>query len=198
MVDFKSAPSLGARIKGLRQARGVRSAAALAELIDNGSVSAATIWNIETGRLTNISVAQLLNIAFALNVAPSFLLAPLGRPDASVDLSNLTSGLLRMSVAEFDAWLSGSNSGGYRPTTSAEIAERNELAALRELDYLLRERKRLQTLLDLEQGGAGSSGTELPWGRTADKLVVASQEIEKIATYLREAGWSLDAWIAHE
>lgn len=97
-----------------------------------------TLQNIETGRLTNVSVSQLLNIAFALKVAPSLLLAPLGRPTDKIDLPNLSSGLAAMTTVEFDAWLTGANTGGYRPTNAAELA----LPPLRRLDVKRLERTR--------------------------------------------------------
>jgi transcriptional regulator with XRE-family HTH domain len=196
MVDYRRADSLGARIQAARKARGIRSAKALADLIDNGTVSEATLQNIETGRLTNVSVSQLLNIAFALKVAPSLLLAPLDRPTDKVDLPNLSAGLTAMTAAEFDAWLTGANAGSYRPTTAAELAERNELAALRDLENLIRERQRLRTLLDLADGLQDPQASGKPWDRTGDRLLLANQKIDEITAYLHSAGWALSAWAA--
>jgi transcriptional regulator with XRE-family HTH domain len=198
MVDYRDADSLGERIQAARKARGIRSAKALADLIDNGTVSEATLQNIETGRLTNVSVSQLLNIAYALKVAPSLLLAPLGRPTDTIDLPNLSSGLAAMTTAEFDAWLTGANAGGYRPTNAAELAERNELAALRDLENLVRERARLRTLLQLEHDTGNLPTPGKPWDRIEDRLVLADQKINEITTYLRSAGWTLTAWDASD
>jgi transcriptional regulator with XRE-family HTH domain len=191
MVDYRRADSLGARIQAARKARGIRSAKALADLIDNGTVSEATLQNIETGRLTNLSVSQLLNIAFALKVTPSLLLAPLDRPTDKIDLPNLSSGLTAMTAIEFDAWLTGANTGSYRPTNAVELAERNELAALRDLENLVRERQRLRILLDLEHGPQDIRSSAKPWDRTGDRLVLANQKIDEITAYLRSAGWAL-------
>jgi transcriptional regulator with XRE-family HTH domain len=196
MVDYRDADSLGERIQAARKARGIRSAKALADLIDNGTVSEATLQNIETGRLTNVSVSQLLNIAFALKVAPSLLLAPLGRPTDAVDLPNLSSGLSAMTTAEFDAWFTGANTGGYRPTNAAELAERNELAALRDLEDLVRERERLRTLRALEHDAGGLRQPGKPWDRIEDRLELTDQKIDEVTTYLHSAGWTLSAWKA--
>jgi transcriptional regulator with XRE-family HTH domain len=196
MVDYRDADSLGERIQAARKARGIRSAKALADLIDNGAVSEATLQNIETGRLTNVSVSQLLNIAFALKVAPSLLLAPLGRPTDKIDLPNVSSGLAAMTTAEFDAWLTGANTGGYRPTNAAELAERNELAALRDLENLVRERERLRTLIELEHEMGNLPKPGKPWDRIEDRLMLTDQKINEITAYLRSAGWTLSAWKA--
>jgi transcriptional regulator with XRE-family HTH domain len=192
--DYRNAKSLGDRIQAARKARGVRSAQALADLVGNNTVSASTLHNIETGRLTNISLSQLLNIAFALKVAPSFLLAPLGRPNEVIDLPSLSPGLSAMTAAEFDAWLTGTNNGGYRATNAPEMAERNELAAFRDLDSLIRERARLRVVIDLDSETANSPSDSKPWDRTEDKLTLTNQKIDEITAYLRSAGWSLDGW----
>jgi transcriptional regulator with XRE-family HTH domain len=186
MVDYRQASSLGERIQTVRKARGIRSTQALADLIDTGSVSAATLQNIETGRLTNVSLSQLLNIAFALKVAPSLLLAPVGQPDAKIDLPNLSSGLQGMSATEFDAWLAGLNTGAYRPGSPAEMAERNELTAYRELQDLLRERRRLIAIAGDQHGENEQSRG---WTSPSDKLAALNSTINEITEYLDGAGW---------
>jgi transcriptional regulator with XRE-family HTH domain len=191
MVDYRTAPSLGERIQAARKARGIRSAKALADLIDNGTVTEAILQNIETGRLSNLSVSQLLNIAYALKVAPSFLLAPLGRPTDPLDLPNLSSGLTSMTSVEFDAWLSGTNAGAYRPTNAAEIAERTELAAYRDLHHLLREQSRLRVLKDMEGDALNGAAGSKPWDRTGDRLASTEQAIAEVLEFLQSAGWPL-------
>lgn len=176
-----------------RKARGIRSTKALSELIGNGTVTEATLQNIETGRLTNLSVSQLLNIAFALKVAPSFLLAPLGLPNAQVDLPNLSVGLNRMNVSEFDGWLTGANDGRYRPTSAAEISERTQLEALRALENLMRERSRLETVASLERSGSESGVGEKIWDRAEDKIAIVQRQIEEARQFLRTAGWPIEA-----
>jgi transcriptional regulator with XRE-family HTH domain len=179
MVDYRVESSLGARVAAARKARGLRSTKALSELIGEGKVTEATLQNIETGRLTNLSVSQLLNIAFALKVAPGFLLAPLGRPGAQVDLPSLSDGLTRMNVSEFDGWLTGANDGRYRPTSAAELNERAELEAVRALENLTRESF---------ETGAG----EKSWGRTEDRIAIVQRQIDEARQYLQTAGWPID------
>jgi transcriptional regulator with XRE-family HTH domain len=196
--DYRDEDSLGRRIQAARKARGIRTTKALSEAIGQGNVSEATLQNIETGRLTNLSLAQLLNIAFALKVAPSFLLAPLGRPSASLDLVGLSDGLASMNAAEFDAWLCGSNSGAYRPTNASEISERSELEAFRILESLLRERRRLNSVRELERDDVheGDHHTVLERDRTTKRLADIADEINSTAAYLDSAGWRLNEWTA--
>jgi transcriptional regulator with XRE-family HTH domain len=196
--EYRDEDSLGRRIQAARKSRGIRTTKALSEAIGEGNVSEATLQNIETGRLTNVSLAQLLNIAFALKVAPSFLLAPLGRPLAPLDLVGLSSGLASMTPAEFDGWLSGSNSGSYRPTNAAELSERTELEAFRTLDSLLRERRRLNSVRELERDRVDEATLSAPLerDRTSKRLADIADEITAIAAYLSSAGWNIDEWIA--
>jgi hypothetical protein len=133
----------------------------------------------------------LLNIAYALKVAPSFLLSPLGRPTDPLDLPNLSSGLASMTSVEFDAWLTGTNAGAYRPTNAAEIAERTELAAYRDLHDLLREQTRQRVLQDLEQDAPNGAAGSKPWDRTGDRLAFTEQRIAEISEFLESAGWHL-------
>jgi transcriptional regulator with XRE-family HTH domain len=192
VADYRVGNTLGQRIQAVRKARGIRTANALAELIGNGSVSLATLQNIETGRLTNVSVSQLLNIAFALKIPPAFLLAPLGRADGKVDLPNLSSGLAAMSSMEFDAWLAGADHGAYRSTSAAEITDRNELAARRELDALRRERARISTIADLEATSDRASSNQPEWDRSTTRLGEIEARITEITAYLNSAGWSIE------
>jgi hypothetical protein len=92
-----------------------------------------------------------------------------------------------MTSAEF-AWFSGSNTGGYRPNTAPEMAERNELAALRDLENLAREKIRLQALKDLQ---AEEPADAASWNRDADRLAVIERNINEITDYLVSAGWPL-------
>jgi transcriptional regulator with XRE-family HTH domain len=198
MVDYRSAGTFGERVQAARKSRGIRSAQALAELIDTGTITDSIIRNIESGRLTNPTISQVLNLAFALHVAPSFLLAPLGDPQGQVDLPGLSSELAAMRPPEFDAWLSGSNSGAYRATTSMELAERNEITAFRDLETLLRERRRLRTTRGLAAREVSESqpGASTEWDRTSERLAIVEEEISNAARFLTSAGWTVDSWVA--
>ena len=197
MVDYRDAGTFGDRVQAVRKARGIRSAQALADLIDTGTMTDSIIRNIESGRLPNPTISQVLNLAFALKVAPSFLLAPLGDPTGRIDLPGLTSGLAAMSPAEFDAWLTGSSSGAYRATNALELAERSELAAFRDLEGLIRERRRLGVVRDLETQGSADSQTptSAEWNRTAERLATIENEIVDAVQFLASAGWNLQSWV---
>ena len=195
MADYRNEKSVGERIQAARKARGIRSTRALSEAIADGGISEATLQNIEAGRLSNLSVAQLLNIAFALKVAPSFLLAPIGDPGSGIDLPNLSSSLASMTSAEFDAWLIGSDDGGYRPTDVEEMSERTQLAAFRALQRLRREQHRLIATHEMEV----SAEVERPDSKTRDwtlggnRLELINREIEDTTSYLAAAGWNVTA-----
>ncbi|TFC37668.1 helix-turn-helix transcriptional regulator [Cryobacterium sp. TMT2-42-4] len=107
--------SLGGRIAAFRKARGFSSTNQLAAAIGEGKMSGAVLRNIESGRKGDLSVSQLLNIAWALEVSPLLLLAPLGRPADRLDLPNLVSSLEQTRVAQFDEWVSmhSQNRTGY-------------------------------------------------------------------------------------
>src|SRR3954462_10739747 len=110
MTDYRAQESLGERIKFLRKARGIRSTNDLADMT-GGAVSAWTLQNLESGRKPDINISALLNLAMALKVAPTFLLAPMSKPDAKLDIPNLVDEFADMSVAEFDAWFAGLTEG---------------------------------------------------------------------------------------
>lgn len=186
MADFRTAPTLGARLQAIRKARGLRSPKDLAELIIGGNVTASIIENIEVGRKVNLDVSQLLNIAKALELPPSYLLAPLGRPNSKVDLTNLSEALREMTAIEFDSWFSNVHESGYRPNSMAERNASDELTALRELASLGRECRRLEIVISTEQeiGGLDTSRIEM-------RVASLRQEIEKLDSYLSSAGWNL-------
>jgi transcriptional regulator with XRE-family HTH domain len=196
VADYRTEHTLGARIQAARKTRGIKSTRELADMVGNESVSVNILQNIESGRMTNLSVAQLLNIAFALKVAPSFLLAPMGDPEGAPDLPGLSPGLASMPPNEFDAWLAGSDSGAYRSTSASEIAERNELAAFRYLDGLIRERRRLRLLrhVDGEETGRAAGPTDADWNPVEQRLSALESQISDIRRYLDGAGWASDQW----
>jgi len=160
------------------------SARQLADAI-NGVPSQSTIENIELGRKASIDVVQLLNIAMALRVPLVYLLAPIGKLDGALDLPGLSDGFANMTPLEFDAWLSGAVSG-----TSLE--ERNalaELQALREWKTRSAEASRLETMLELES--AEFPGEASYVRSTNQRLTDARREVERLAAFLKSAGWSL-------
>jgi transcriptional regulator with XRE-family HTH domain len=196
VADYRKERSLGARIQAARKARGIKSTRELADLVGNETASVNILQNIESGRMTNLSAAQLLNIAYALKVAPTFLLAPIGDPEGAPDLPGLSTGLSSMAPNEFDAWFAGSDSGAYRPVNARELAERNELAAFRDLDGLLRERRRLQVLrrADEPEGHNSEHPTVSDWDRVEQRLFAIQSQIAQTRRFLDGAGWATDLW----
>jgi transcriptional regulator with XRE-family HTH domain len=64
---------IGRRIQEVRKERGFPTAAALADAIEDGSLTTSVLQNIESGRKSDITVGELVAIAQALGVAPSVL-----------------------------------------------------------------------------------------------------------------------------
>jgi len=192
MTDFRSESSLGARIRAARRARGLRTARELADAIVGGTLSEAIIENIEAGRKVVLDVSQLLNIAMALRVPLSYLLAPLGEPDRPLDLPNLSEAFAGMTAIEFDAWLASAPDGRYRPESLEERNATSELHALREWSSLTRETSRLQTMLELERATLGPTGVESPLLKSTEaRFADASREADRLAAYLKSAGWNI-------
>ena len=193
MADFKTATTVGARIAALRKARGFASTKALAEAIPGDSVTESILQNIEANRKNDLAVAQLLNIAAALRVSPLFILAPLGSPHEHLDLPNITPAVADMSVAEFDAWVSGLTNGGYRPVTADELSERTQLEALRELLAERRELRRLTVMIDLEKELPATADGVPPseWDTTKLRIEETNRRISQLEIFLGSAGWGV-------
>jgi transcriptional regulator with XRE-family HTH domain len=193
MADFKTANTVGARISALRKARGFASAKALAEEIPGDSITESILQNIEAGRKNDLAVAQLLNLAWALKVSPLFILAPLGSPHENLDLPNIVPDVQKLTVGEFDAWISGID-GIYRPMTAAEHSERTQLEALRELLRARREAHRLTVVIELETespGDAAATDGAPSWTNTQQRLDDTNRQIAQLEAYLGTGGWNI-------
>jgi hypothetical protein len=166
----------------------------LAEAIPGDSVTESILQNIEANRKNDLAVAQLLNIAAALRVSPLFILAPLGSPHEHLDLPNITPAVAAMSVAQFDAWVSGLTDGGYRPVTADESSERSQLEALRELLAERRALRRFQTIIDLEKEIPASADgtTAAEWDNTELRIEETKRRIGQLEIYLGSAGWGVE------
>jgi transcriptional regulator with XRE-family HTH domain len=174
MTDFRTAGSIGERIQAARKTRGL-SARELAEAI-GGVPTQSTIENIELGRKAAVDVVQLLNIAMALRVPLSYLLAPMGLPDSGLDLPGLSIEFASMTSSEFDAWLSSVPDGARLPTS---IDERNAVSELR-LEAALR--------LQRVDSVVGDDGHQRP---LETRLAEARREAERLASFLHSAGWPI-------
>ncbi len=186
MTDFGTATTLGGRIQALRRARGMRTSKELADAI-GGTMTVSIIENIELGRKSNLDVAQLLSIAMALQVPPSYVLAPMNEPDAPLDLPGLSPAFDGMTAIQFDAWLSSLEHGAQHPTTLDGRNMRFELAALREWSAATAEIRRLEVMHELE----GSEGIGEYARSTAQRLEDTRREANRLATMLNSGGWAL-------
>jgi len=196
MADYRTAPTVGARIAAARKARGFKSTKDLADAIPGDSITGSILQNIEAGRKNDLAVAQLLNIAWALGVSPTWILAPIGSPAEHIDLPNIIPEIRDLTVAEFDAWLSGNIDGAYMPGTSDEHNDRIQLAALREL---LKERRELTRLTHLKLAyvdiSADSAATDAPDATvflhdTEQRIAFATRRIAQLEKFLASAGWT--------
>lgn len=189
MADYRAEQTVGARIKLARRQRGFRTTRELAEAIPGGNVTEAVLENIESGRKADISVSQLLNIARGLNVPPSMLLAPLGRPNAELDLPNLSDDFADMTAAEFDCWISATPASFYRPRHAAERSDIQTLNSLRELGTLRRELERLSIVLEV-QTASGDAALSDARSEVQARIGRVAEEASRIAAILAGTGLS--------
>lgn len=164
----------------------MRTSKDLADAI-GGSMTVSIIENIELGRKSNLDVSQLLNIAMALQVPPSYILAPMDDPSAPVDLPGLSNAFDGMTAIEFDAWLASLESASYSSTTLHGRNSLVELNALREWHSLKREIRRLQAMLRLEDEFLQSSYAS----QTQERLWDAQRSISRLGPLLNAGGWDL-------
>ena len=103
-----------------------------------------------------------------------------------------------MSAAEFDAWASGGLNGAFEWTSADDQTERSQLAALRELETLIKERNRIERLVGLipqlevtEPSTAGDHEV----GVLTRRKIETEKEIKRLTTYLSSAGWATERWL---
>jgi len=194
MADYRTAPTVGARIAAARKARGFKSTKDLADAIPGDSITGSILQNIEAGRKNDLAVAQLLNIAWALGVSPTWILAPIGSPMEHIDLPNIIPEIRDLTVAEFDAWLSGNIDGVYMPETSDEHNDRIQLAALRELlketRELLRQTNIQPAYMDSFEDPTGEDAKNF-LDDTERRIETTIRRIEKLERFLKSAGWDV-------
>jgi transcriptional regulator with XRE-family HTH domain len=193
MADYRTAPTVGARIAAARKARGFKSTKDLADAIPGDSITGSILQNIEAGRKNDLAVAQLLNIAWALGVSPTWILAPIGSPAEHIDLPNIIPEIRDLTVAEFDAWLSGNIDGAYMPETSDEHNDRIQLAALRELLREKRELKRLTLLKPIRFGDSATTADEIrPFlHEIEERIDVSRRRAARLTQFLASADWDV-------
>lgn len=196
MTNHLTESGVGNRIQAARKLRGLTNSKDLIDAIPGGSMTNATLQNIEAGRKAELTVSQLLNISATLQMPPVYLLAPVGLPEATLDIPNLSRDFDGMTVLQFDAWLAGTTDGAYRWKTREERTERDQLRAMRELESSIRERNRLRSILQTErdsnEDGVGSS--EDFFISSEERLDDVVRRISQLTAYLKSAGWELSAF----
>lgn len=190
MAGFRSEANIGARIKLARKERGFRTTRDLADAIPGGNITQAILENIESGRKADISITQLLNIARGLGVPISMLLAPIGTPDAELDLPNLSDDFAGMTAAEFDCWLSATPASSYRPRVAAERVDIDILTSLRELGSLRREIERLRIVVETRKASRDRDLIETNH-LVQKRLDRIAQDAASVASLLESAGLEL-------
>lgn len=175
------------RIKLARRQRGFRTTRELADAIPGGNVTEAVLENIESGRKADISVSQLLNVARGLNVPPSMLLAPMGSPNAEVDLPNLSDDFAQMTAAEFDCWFAAIPASSYRPRLAAERSDIEMLASIRELGTLRRELERLRIVLEVQSASNDPDLRDMDL-EVRNRMERIRQEVSRLAALLSSDG----------
>jgi transcriptional regulator with XRE-family HTH domain len=188
VTDIWTARGIGARVRAARKLRGMKSQSDLANAIAHESVTAAVIQNLEAGRKSELTVSQLLNIAFALRVPPSFLLSPLGNHQRAQDLPSLVSGLDSMSSAEFDAWFSGLSDGGHRFGSPEEQVALSQLEAIRELTRAERDLRALR----VKQEQSSKQDADAREIATAQRES-ARAHVARLRAYLATSGYSTES-----
>ncbi len=191
MTVQSSEPSIGARIRAIRKARGIRTTRELADLIAGAAVTESIIENIESGRKVSLDVTQLLNIAMALEVPPSYLLAPVGAPRSKVDLAGLSNAFKEMTAIEFDAWMSGATGTTYVPVSANERYARLELEALREITLLDAELDRLEVARRAAHEVSHDIGVLDFVTSYQERIGHAQIERDRLHAYLTSCGWDL-------
>lgn len=178
---------IGTRIKAARRQRGYRTAREFADAVPAENVTASAVENIESGRRADMSISQFLNIARALDVPPSMLLAPMNNPSSPLDLHNLSDDFDGMTSAEFDCWLSAAPASHYQPRLAAERADIDILNLLRELGTLRRELDRLQIVLDVHTASADPDLIGYN-AEVQDRVERIKREARRIGGLLAKAG----------
>jgi hypothetical protein len=206
-----STPTIGKRIASYRKFGKVGTAADLAARIPNPKVTASVIQNIESGRKTDLSVSQLLDIAMGLGVSPLVLLVPVNTPFQLVDFPGVGDDVSSMTVHEFDQWLT--------VPAYVSVLETPEQGTVRKIVNYTRRLidaveawKRASTSPDFdaapfEYEGEGPNGeshiaTHDPSESAWVHLAAAKHDVKALSDYLRnykvDLSWvpDVDAWKA--
>jgi transcriptional regulator with XRE-family HTH domain len=160
-------------------------------------MSASVIQNIEAGRKPDISVSDLLNLAFALRIPPTFLLFPMAGPMRPVDLVGLSPDLEALQSGALEAWIAAE----VLPygVTFSEAADLDRLKAQREYLRLSKEVRRLwrsrivERRLDEEDPPSPEAlESRRRWDTTEARLKAHQERLDELRTQLQDDGWATE------
>ena len=133
------ASTIGGRISSHRRASGL-SVKELVARIENPKLTAKVLYNIESGVKVDLSISQLLEIAFALGIEPLHLLVDIRRPYEPTQIPHLSGELAKMSTINFIEWVTAPylTHPLLDSTTVKTAPESFDLMKLREFELLRR------------------------------------------------------------
>lgn len=197
MHEGLTGDTIGRRIAGWRRARGFKSARELADAIPGEAITAPVLQNIEAGRKADIAVSQLLSIAYALRVPPTFLLFPMAASDRTPDLVGVSDDVANYRVGFLEAWFASEFSP--YPSPMVELVDLDSVRAQRELLMLRTEVERLERSVKLERiydSQRPPTAEELEsrsrWDTTAARLEGYRARIEELEELLAREGWPVE------
>jgi len=140
----------GGRLSEYRRLAGL-SAQELSDRL-GGSLSRAVIANIESGRKTDITIDQLLEISWALGVPPVALALPIDRPFETILISQDQEIPQSMWISDVMDWMTSTPAAFQRDRTPvaspAGVVARNRIRVIREIDDVRGELYRLRAAPD--------------------------------------------------
>ncbi|WP_285063697.1 helix-turn-helix transcriptional regulator [Frigoribacterium sp. ME-P-080] len=104
-MSIRASDGFGARLAKYRKMAGF-SARELSDRI-NGEISRGVIANIESGRKTDVTVDQMLTLAWALDIPPVALALPLEEPERFVALAKTPTGTEAVRSRYLMSWFLG-------------------------------------------------------------------------------------------
>jgi transcriptional regulator with XRE-family HTH domain len=187
---------IGKRIASYRKLFGMSSSRDLAAAIPNEKITDSVIQNIESGRKSDVTVSQLLEIAHALGISPLLLLVPIGRPKNTLDLPNLSPELAAMTVDDFEDWMLVARSD-LRTEGPAHITLRHVFNSMRELTQEVRS---WEDQLDDAARFPSSATAEESLGGTRHRNLVRTQAnidllVEHLSKYHVDLSWVRRPWL---
>lgn len=171
MTQNRASTGIGERLGKYRRVAGLSAQ----ELSDNlgGSLSRGVIANIESGRKTDVTIDQLIELSWALGVPPVALALPIEQPFSWVSVGDNQS----RRVLEVMGWMNSIPEAFQRDRaahqTEAGVVARNRIRVLREMAVLSRELDRAKLLAagDPDRFGETLSERSAEYDRAVDEAI---------------------------